>query len=257
MNFRSALYAGSVHHRRLWPKVHALRYRVFWLLIDLDEVGDLHRKLPFFSYNRTNLVSFRDRDHGDGSGTPLRAQVEKILCEAGIERDGGSIRLFCLPRILGYAFNPLSVYFCYRADGSLAATLYEVHNTFGERHSYLFPAGEDGAVSQHCAKAFHVSPFLDMQMAYRFRVTPPASRIAISIRGTSHDKPVIVASLAGERKALHAWNLMGAVLQFPLVTFKVTAAIHWHALRLWLKGIAIRGKPEAPAHPVTFVRKEG
>lgn len=257
MNMRSALYSGFVQHRRLSPSVHSLRYRMFWLLADLGELESLQRKIPFFSYNRSNLVSFHDRDYGDGSAKPLREQIETMLRAAGIELSDGSIRLLCLPRILGYAFNPLSVFFCYRAGNELAAILYEVHNTFGERHTYLIPVSGDGTISQDCQKIFHVSPFLDMQMAYQFRVVPPEDRVVVSIRGTKNGEAMILASLSGEREALTAKNLLLAILKFPLVTFKVTAAIHWHALRLWLKGISIRTKPDAPRAPVTFVKKEG
>jgi len=137
----STLYVGSVMHRRLRPRRHRLRYRVFWMLLDLDEIERLPRVLRLFSHNRFNAVSFHDADHGDGSATPLRAQVERHLAAAGIALGGGAIRLLCMPRILGYGFNPLSVYFCYQRSGLLAAILYEVHNTFGERHSYLIPTG--------------------------------------------------------------------------------------------------------------------
>src|SRR5690349_9418878 len=137
MSLRSCLYSGSVMHRRLRPRPHRLRFGVFWMLLDLDEIDSLADGLRLFSRNGFNLTSFHARDHGDGSDIPLRQQAERHLRSAGIEPDGGRIELFCMPRILGYGFNPLSVYFCHRADGTLGAILYEVHNTFGERHSYL------------------------------------------------------------------------------------------------------------------------
>ena len=143
MSLRSTLYAGIVTHRRVRPRPHRLRYRVFWMLLDLDEIGQLPRRLRLFSHNRFNALSFFDTDHGDGSGRPLRDQVEGHLRAAGLATDGGAIRLFCMPRVFGYGFNPLSVYFCYQRDGSLAALLYEVHNTFRERHSYLIPVERD------------------------------------------------------------------------------------------------------------------
>src|SRR5580658_140903 len=177
MNLRSTLYAGIVTHRRLRPRPHRLRYRVFWMLLDLDEIGRLPRRLRLFSHNRFNALSFFDTDHGDGSGRPLRDQVEGHLRAAGLATDGGAIRLFCMPRIFGYGFNPLSVYFCHRRDGALVALLYEVRNTFGERHSYLIPVGasDDAVIRQSCDKCFYVSPFLDMSLRYDFRVVPPAS----------------------------------------------------------------------------------
>ena len=137
---RSGLYTGRVGHTRLRPRRHALSYGVFMLLLDLDEAAELARRLRWFSLGRFNLLSFHARDHGDGSDTPLRVQVERHLAAAGLAADGGAIRLLCLPRVLGYVFNPLSLYFCYRRSGELAAILYEVSSTFGERHTYLIPA---------------------------------------------------------------------------------------------------------------------
>jgi len=187
MRLRSSLYAGIVTHRRLRPRPHRLRYRVFWMLLDLDEIARLPASLRLFSHNRFNALSFFDADHGDGSGRPLHDQVEGHLRAAGLAPDGGAIRLFCMPRVFGYGFNPLSAYFCYQRDGSLAAILYEVHNTFRERHSYLIPVDRDAGtvIDQRCRKRFYVSPFMDMDMNYRFRVAVPDQRIAVAIRAAS------------------------------------------------------------------------
>lgn len=177
MKFRSSLYIGSVMHRRVQPWVHSLRYRVFWMLLDLNEIDELDRSLCFFSYNRFNAASFYNKDHGDGSAVPLRVQVKRHLQNANIDLSGGRMELLCMPRIFGYGFNPLSVYFCYGRDKALKAILYEVHNTFGERHSYLIPVAisSDEVIEQHCGKEFYVSPFMDMEMTYAFRVLPQAS----------------------------------------------------------------------------------
>ena len=137
----SSLYVGSVMHRRTRPRVHHFRYAAFWLLLDLDELPRLSAKLRLLSHNGSNLFSIFDEDHGDGSSTPLRLQVERQLREAGVDTTGIRISLLCLPRTFGYCFNPLSIYFCHRADGALAALIYQVHNTFGERHSYVLPVG--------------------------------------------------------------------------------------------------------------------
>ena len=203
MRLRSTLYAGTVTHRSVRPRPHRLRYRVFWMLLDLDEIDRLPRRLRLFSHNRFNALSFFDADHGDGSGRLLRDQVEGHLRAAGLAPDGGAIRLFCMPRIFGYGFNPLSVYFCYQRDGSLAAILYEVHNTFRERHSYLIPvdrdagvAGAPGAViEQHCRKGFYVSPFMDMDMSYAFRVAVPDQRVMVAIRAADNDGLLLAAAL--------------------------------------------------------------
>lgn len=155
----SALYIGRVMHQRLRPKRHRLSYRVYNLLIDIDELPQLHARLRCFSVDRFNLFSFHAADHGDGSGRDLRAQVEARLREAGLPT-GGAIRLLAMPRLLGHVFNPLSVWFCHAPGGALQALLYEVNNTFGQRHSYLIPVADDGApiVEQHCDKQMYVSP---------------------------------------------------------------------------------------------------
>jgi DUF1365 family protein len=259
MSLRSTVYVGSVLHRRLRPRPHRLRYRVFWLLLDLDEIDRLPRDLRLFSHNRFNAVGFHDRDHGDGSGTPLRAQVERHLTAAGITLNGGAIQLLCMPRIFGYGFNPLSVYFCYYLDGPLAAVLYEVHNTFGERHTYLIPVERDAGavVDQSCDKAFYVSPFMDMDMAYAFRVSAPDQKVTVAIRAADKEGPLLVAALSGHRVALTDAALLRLLATHPLLTLKVIGAIHWHALQMLLKGYRPRPRPNPPAAPVTTVTAEG
>ncbi len=245
MSLRSALYVGSVMHRRLRPRRHGLRYRLFWMLIDLDELDRLGKELRVFSRNRFNLVSFHDTDFGDGTAAPLRRQVEGLLAGAGLTDAAARIELFAMPRILGYAFNPLSVWFCRDRDDALRAVVYEVHNTFGERHSYVLRVdGEsDQALAQNTAKAFHVSPFLGMEMDYAFRVSPPGERVSVAIRGEDAGGPVIVAGLAGARRDLNDRALLRLLAAFPLMTLRVTAAIHWHALRMVLKGFRIHPHP--------------
>jgi DUF1365 family protein len=253
---RSALYNGIVIHRRFGSKPHALRYRMFMALLDLDGLDTLGCRL--FSRNRFNLFSFHDRDHLPTSPAPgltLRGMVEGHLAAAGIALDGGAIRLLSLPRILGYAFNPLSVYFCHRADGALAAILYEVNNTFKQRHTYVIPVEPDavGAIEQRCDKVFYVSPFLDMDMTYDFRIVPPGERIAVAVDGSKAGARVITASFAGEYRPLTDATLLRAFLGHPLLSFAVVAGIHWEALKLWLKGVGLRARPAPPEYPVTFV----
>ena len=243
MTLRSALYTGSVVHRRLRPKRHRLRYRLFWMLLDLDEIDALGRGLRLFSRNRFNLFAFHDRDLGDGSATPLGDQVRRKLAAAGLAEAGVSISVLTLPRILGYAFNPLSVFFCRDAEGVLRAIVYEVHNTFGERHGYVLPAAGPGTVAHGTAKAFHVSPFLGMDMSYAFRVHPPDGRVSVAIRGEDAEGPVIVAALAAERRPLSDGALARMLAAYPLMTLKVTAAIHWHALRMLLRGFRVHRHP--------------
>jgi len=254
MTLRSTLYAGSVMHRRVRPRAHRLRYRVFWMLLDLDEIESLPHRLRLFSHNRFNAVSFFDGDHGDGSGRPLRTQIEEHLKSVGIE-SGGPIKLLCMPRIFGYGFNPLSVYFCYHNDGTLAAILYEVHNTFRQRHWYLIRADRAAGpvVDQRCNKLFYVSPFMDMDMSYAFRVALPDERITLAIRAADRDGLLLVAALGGNRRPLTDSSLLRLLAGYPLLTLKVVGAIHWHALRLLLKGMRLRARPNPPDVPVTVV----
>jgi len=249
---RSALYVGSVMHRRLSPRRHQLRYRAFWMLIDLDEANALHERLSLLSRNRFNLFSFHDADHGEGRPEPLRDYVDRTLAAHDIDCRGGRIALLCMPRILGYVFNPLSIYFCHRADGSLAALLYEVRNTFGQMHSYLLPVSGDAAlVHQHCAKEFYVSPFLDMDMTYDFRVAPPGERVSVVVACDDKRGAVLVASLAGVRRALNDRALAAIFVSLPLMTLKVMVAIHWEALKIWWKGMRLYPRPPAPRQAVT------
>lgn len=252
----SAIYHGQVVHTRFRPVRHRLRHRMLWMLLDLDELPMLARRLRLFSLNRFNLVDFHDRDHGDGSMICLRSQIVGHLRRAGLAIDGGAIRVLCMPRVLGTVFNPLSVFFCYRADGRLQAMLYEVHNTFGERHSYLIPVGDaDPAVlRQSCAKAFHVSPFMDMAMTYHFRITPPGERAAVAIEGSDAEGKLISAAYVGTRHELTDANLLRAFLGQPLLAGQVLGAIHWEALKLWRKGVRLRSKPPPPKE---FVSVEG
>jgi DUF1365 family protein len=254
--FQSALYAGKVMHQRLRPRRHRLSYRIFQLLLDLDEIDTLASGLRLFSHNRFNLFSFVDRDHGDGKDVSLKAYVERQLQSAGVETDGGPVRILCMPRMLGYAFNPLSIYFCHRRAGGLAAILYEVNNTFGQRHSYLIPVDDNqdsGMVEQQCAKRFYVSPFMAMDMEYRFRIRPPQERVSVHITGGDDAGPTIIAAFAGDRRPLSDALLVRVLFAYPLLTLKVVAGIHWQALLLWLKGMRLQTRPDPPSEPVTLV----
>jgi DUF1365 family protein len=252
--FTSALYVGRVMHRRLRPRRHEFTYRGFWFVFDIDEIDGLARRLALFSRNRFNLFSFHDRDYGDRTGAPLRPQIERHMTAAGLAPDGGPIRLLTLPRVFGYVFNPLSVVFISGAAGGLRAILWEVSNTFGERHSYLIPVADPAsrAIRQSCAKRLHVSPFLEMDMAYQFRVTPPAARTLVSIVAADAEGALLVAAMNGERRELGDGALLRAFARVPFLTLKVIAAIHWEALRLWLKGMRFRPSPPAPEAAVTF-----
>jgi DUF1365 family protein len=252
----SGLYDGAVVHHRLSPRRHRLRYRLFQLLIDLDELPVLDRRLRLFGHNRFAVFSLHNRDHLAGDRRPLRGQIEAMLSEAGIDLAGGPIRLLCMPRVLGYVFNPLSVYYCHRRGGELAAVVMEVSNTFGERHCYLIEAGPKGdVVRSGCAKTFFVSPFLGLDMTYDFRLAAPGERVATAIVGRGPDgAPIITAAFSGQRRDLDDRKLAAAFFGHPLLTLKVVLAIHWEAVKLLAKGVRLRAKPSPPRRPVTVVR---
>ncbi len=258
--FASCIYTGTVMHRRVRPRRHKLAYEVASFLLDLDELPALDRCVAGFRYNRPGLFSFYDRDHGPGTNTPLRPWVETHLAAAGIALRGGAIRILCYPRTLGYVFNPLSVYFCYRADcGSeiLAAVLYQVTNTFHERHTYVIPVADataDGLLRQTCRKAMYVSPFIGLDMVYQFRIKPPAAELGVAINTSDENGLLLFASFGGRRSTLSTASCLKAFLRFPLLTVKVIGGIHWEALKLWLKGVPLVSHPRPPAEPVTIVK---
>ena len=250
---KSALYAGKVFHTRLRPRRHKLTYRVFSLLLDLDEVGALSARLKLFAHNRFAVFSFHDRDHGAGEGN-LRGWVEAQLGAAGFQLATPKISMLCYPRIFGYVFNPLTVYFC--ADGDvLKAILYEVHNTFGEKRTYAIRVAPGATtIEQSCNKELYVSPFVPMDCTYRFRIEPPGKRVSIAIAESDPQGLLLNASFAGSRQELTDATLLRAFLAYPLMTLKVTAAIHWEALRLWIKGVRyIARKPAAVRVATTVV----
>ncbi|WP_295386368.1 DUF1365 domain-containing protein [uncultured Thiodictyon sp.] len=248
------LLLGEVMHRRFFPVQYRFVYRIFSLVLDLDRIGELARTSRWFSHNRFNLFAFHDLDHGAGDGTPLRdwllGQVERLGLRLPIER----IDIQCMPRVLGYGFNPMTPWFCYGPTGDLVAILCEVHNTFGERHGYLLH--QQGMpmqwpVRQSRAKGFHVSPFVGMQADYRFRFTSAGDESGIVIHEYQDDRLMLVAVQRGRLRPFTDANLLRAALSFPLLTFKVVTMIHWHALKIWLRGATYFPKPTPPREEVT------
>jgi uncharacterized protein len=249
----SGLYVGEVTHQRSQTFSHRLRYRLWMVLADLDELVGLQDRL-WLLRRRFGPITLRTADHGDQSGRPLRVQVEAHLAGAGIDIAGGPIRLLTMPRILGYGFNPISVFFCHRPDGGLAALLYEVSNTFGERHTYLIavPAEVAGPVRQTTDKTFFVSPFMDMGLSYDFTVRPPGEAVSIVVAVRRGDTPILTASFAGSRRPLTDGQLLRAFVTHPLLTWKVTLGIHWEAVKMMIKGARYRHRGPAPKTPVTL-----
>ncbi len=267
----AALYAGEVMHARMKPVAHRFAYRVYSLLVDVNRLDEADRLSPFFSVSRFNLTGFDPRDHGPRDGTSLKAYALDMLRRAGLSLDEGRVLLLCYPRIFGLVFNPLSVFFVYDGDDVLRGVLYEVRNTFGERHTYVAPV-RDGEMSaaglkQERAKLFYVSPFNGLEMRYLFRIRPPADGVALRIIETDSEGPLLSATFIGAKQPLTSPALLRAFFSVPLLTFKIVAGIHWEALRLWLKGMRLVPRPPAPeaasfidldpeARPRTFPQAE-
>ncbi len=237
----SSLYKGYVDHARRRPKRHKLRYRVFSLLLDLDELNEINQTSRVFGVNRRALLSFWERDHGEGAETGLKGWVASHVEKAGFSAGDMSVRVLCYPRILGYVFNPLTVYYCYDAKGDLMVTLHEVHNTFDEKHIYVLPAFVDGRghVRQQTEKRMYVSPFTEMEGQYQFDLRPPGEDIRVFIGLSDAEGPLLSASFEGEREAWSDRALLLTFLQYPLMTLKVTIGIHYEALKLWWKKVPI------------------
>ena len=244
----AALYFGTVMHARMKPMAHRFSYKVMSLLIDLDRLAEADRLSPLlFGVNRRALYSFNERDHGLRDGSSLRQHAQRLAAERGVDLTGGRVWLLGYPRMFGYTFNPLSVYFCYDATGALALVIYEVRNTFGDLHPYVLPvqAGELGpaGLRQEQDKLFYVSPFVEMAMRYHFRVVPPGDDVRVRILETDAAGPVLAATFSGRRSPLNSLALIKASVRLPFLTLKVIGAIHWEALRLWIKGARLVPRP--------------
>ncbi|MEK9968332.1 MAG: DUF1365 domain-containing protein [Ferrovibrio sp.] len=237
----ASLYWGRVMHERRQPFQHRFSYRVFSLLLDIDRLAEIAAGTRLMRHNRFGLLGFYDRDHGPRDGSALRPWVEAALAREGLQEASARILIFCFPRLLGYVFNPLSIFYCYDVHDRLRAVLYEVKNTFGDQHGYLIEVPEhrnsNSAVEQIAAKRFHVSPFLPLEGYYRFHLLPPGEKIAISItHHDSNDAVQLLATQVGRRDAFSDHSLLRALIRHPLMTVKVIMGIHWEALQLWRKG---------------------
>lgn len=252
---QSALYPGRVMHVRQQPVRHRFAYTTTAIYLDLAELPELDRRLRLFGVNRRGVVSFRDADHGPRTGDALRPWIDGALAEAGIDLEGGPVRLLCMPRVLGYVFNPLTVWYCYHRTEGLTAILYEVSNTFGQHHCYLIPVagarGRSGVIRQSCAKAFYVSPFMPVSGDYAFRLREPGERLSLAISYTAGDGSAMSAVQTGARRPLTDANLLRMLVRQPALTHKVIGAIHWEALHLWRKGARYHRRPSPPPHLVS------
>ena len=248
----SSIYNGTVIHKRFKPKKHFFKYRVFSLLIDLYDLRDLNKNISFFSYNTFNLISFYDKDHGARDGSSLVKWVKKNLRENNINSDNIRIKLLCYPRIFGYVFNPLSIFFVYDKKENLVSILYEVKNTFGEQHTYIFKTENNDLLQHSCSKKFHVSPFIEMNCNYFFKSLKPAEKILVVIDQYQLDEKILFASQDGNRVDFSSWELLKSYLKHPLMTFKIISAIHFEAFKLWAKGIRFIKKKFKIKNNITF-----
>lgn len=252
----AVLYAGNVMHQRMKPFGHRFQYRVFSLSVDLDRLEEAGRLSALFSVNRRNLVSFHEEDHAEGGN--LRSYADGLLTNACVKRPA-KILLVCYPRIFGYVFNPLSVYYAYDSRDALIALIYEVRNTFGERHSYVCPVEDDeiseSGLRQTCDKLFYVSPFIGGSMRYHFRMLPPGREIRWRILETDAEGPLLAATFSGRQRPLTSRRLGYLLAAIPFLTFKIMAGIHWEALKLWLKGAIYMRRPPPP--PPVSVKPAG
>ena len=236
----SSIYNGTVIHKRFKPKTHFFKYSVFSLFIDLSELNQLDKTINIFSYNKFNLVSFYEKDHGNRDGSSLIEWVKKNLDENKINSEDIKIKLLCYPRIFGYVFNPLSVFYIYDNNEKLICILYEVKNTFGEQHTYIFKTDINHNLIQHvCKKKFHVSPFIEMDCIYFFRLLKPGNKISVIIDQNDKEGKVLYASQDGIRSEMTNANFIKSYLKHPLMTFKIIVAIHFEAFKLWTKGIKL------------------
>lgn len=251
----ASLYIGEVMHARMKPVAHRFAYRVFSMLFDADRLDEAGRLSRFFSIGRFNLVSFNPADHGPRDGSSLGDYARALLAEAGVETQGARVLVLAYPRILGYSFNPLTVYFVYAPDERLLGVLYEVRNTFGEWHTYVAPVAPgqltEAGLRQERDKIFYVSPFNGLAMRYRFRLKPPGESLAVRILETDSEGPLLSATFHGDRTDLTSQTLVKTCLSLPLMTLKVIAGIHWEALRLYIKGLRLVPRP-VPPKPISF-----
>jgi len=244
---RSSLYTGTVRHDRKVPRKNAFHYGIYFLLADLDELDDLDRDLRLFGHNRGRLVSLHDVDHGPRDGSPLKPWITELCMRAGIDLSGGSVQLLTFPRVLGYKFYPVSIWYCHSADGELRAIMAEVQNTFGDHHNYLLhESGDvlDWKARPTSMKVFHVSPFIEMEAKYEFHFTRPDDTLSVSIYDFVKGDLLLVAAVALRKRELTDPALLKTVLRYGPMSLRAWLLIHWQAIRIVAK--RIRYIPRTP-----------
>ena len=237
----SFIYTGTVIHKRFKPKIHSFNYKVFSLLIDLSELDLLDKNLKLFSYNKLNIISFYNKDHGRRDGSSLKNWVIDNLKKNHIKTNDIQIKLLCYPRIFGYVFNPLSIFYCYDTE-RLSAIFYEVKNTFNEQHTYIFKVVDHKKIEQKCKKKFYVSPFMNMNTFYNFKLLNPNKKLSVFIKQTDDKGAILTAAQVGDKKEFSFRQLLINFFKYPLMTIKIITSIHFEAFLLWKKGAIYRGR---------------
>lgn len=250
----ASAHDGRTTHVRFTPFERRFSYRLAQIRVDIDRLPETARGLSLFAYNRFNLFSFFDRDHGDRRDTALRPWVETMFARAGVTLDGGRIDLLCFPRVLGFVFNPISIFFGHGPDGDLRGVIYEVNNTFGETHAYVAAVGPGERHEHETAKMLHVSPLFDVRGDYRFRLNVPGETFHLTIENMVEGHREHLATLVTRQRPLTDRWLLGVLVTLPLSTLQVVAGIHWQALKIWLRGAKYRSKPAPPTEPASLAQ---
>jgi len=258
MELNSCLYECSVMHHRLAPKVHHFRHDLFMFWLDLDELDSAARRIFFLSHNRANLYAFRDDDHLPSGASALKTRLIDWLAQNGVQFDPrGRICLLTLPRVLGYVFNPISVYFGFDPSGAPVCAVAEVGNTFGEMKLYLLGPddfGDDHVFSRITVKNFYVSPFSALDLKFEFKLGVPGEALALFVDDWDGAEKTLITSLTGRRAPLTNRRLLWLTIKCPLVTLKVISLIHWHALLLWMKRVPFHRKAANPTLQTDVLR---
>ena len=232
----TCIYKGLVTHQRYKKIKHNFSYKTFSILFDLSELEELHKNIDIFSFNKFNIFSFYNKDHGDRDGGNLLNWVKSQLKNYNLNYNVSKVKLLCFPRIFGYVFNPLSIFYCYE-QSKLKTIMYEVKNTFNEQHTYIFSVSDKSEIiTQHCDKKFYVSPFIEMETDYYFRLTEPKKQLRVVIKLTDKKDKILIASQCGVKREMSTKQLIINFFTYPLMTFKIISVIHFEALRLWKKG---------------------
>ena len=250
---KNNILIGKVVHKRLSPIRHKLAYSVFALMLDCDDFSNLSKKTNLLSYNKFNLFSIYDKDHGNGE--PIKDFLEEIKNNVITKKPVVCFSMIAYPRVFGYVFNPLSTYFIYNKHSELISIFYEVKNTFGEQHTYIFKAQDEKTVQNKCKKKFYVSPFIEMDCEYHFKTLNPREQLSVVINQNDKDGKLLFASQDGISKDFNNKNLILSYLTHPLMTFKIIGAIHYEAFKLWAKRIKLISKKIKLKNNITIESK--